>query len=140
MDKTLKTNEPYAKFKKYSFWLTEIIFLGHIISKEGVAVDPFKVDVASMWIPPASVTEVRSFLGFTGYDRRYIEGFSKIAKSLTRLTQKAVKFEWTDECQESFNQLKESLTSAPVLVTPSGSDNFAVYCDASKNGLGCVLT
>ena len=102
--------------------------------------NPAKVDVVSMWLPPTSVTEVRSFLRFAGYYRRFIKGFSKIVKPLTWLTQKAVTLEWTDECQESFNLLKESLTTAPVLATPSGPNDIAVYCDASKNGLGCVLT
>ena len=100
-----------------------------------MAVDPAKVEVVSRWSPPTNVTEIKSFLGFAGYYRRFIEGFSKVAKPLTRLTQKEVKFEWTDECQKSFNQLKESLTSTLVLATPYGNEDFAVYCDASKNGL-----
>ena len=87
------TNELYAKFKKCNFWLTEISFLGHIISKEGVAVDPAKVEVVSRWSPPTNVTEIKHFLGFAGYYRRFIEGFFKVAKPLTRLTQKEVKFE-----------------------------------------------
>ena len=86
------------------------------------------------------MTEVKSFLGLASYYRRFIEGFSKIAKPLTTLTQKGVKFEWTETCQNSFQLLKERLTTAPVLVTPSRSEGFAIYCDASKEGLGCVLT
>ena len=84
--------------------------------------------------------EIKSFLGLAGYYRRFIEGFSKRARPMTRLTQKGVKFDWTEECERSFQDLKKKLTTTPVLVTPSGSEGFAIYCDASKEGLGCVLT
>ena len=104
-----------------------------------MGVDPAKVDVVSKWLPPISVTKVKKKFGCAGYYRRFIEGFSKVTKPLTRLTQKEVKFEWTSECQRSFNLLKESPTM-PVLATPSGTDDFAVYCDASKNSFECVLT
>ena len=85
------------------------------------------------------MTEVRSFLGLTGYYRRFIEGFSKIAGPLHGLTRKGVKFEWTDRCEERFQTLTERLTSAPVLTLPGGNEGFEVYCDASHQGLGCVL-
>ena len=102
--------------------------------------DPKKIETIVSWKIPRNVTEVKSFLGLAGYYRRFIEGFSKIARPLTNLTQKGVKFEWTEACERSFRELKEKLASAPVLVTPSGSEGFTIYCDASKDGLGCVLT
>ena len=91
------------------------------------------------WEQPTTVTEVWSFLGLTGYYRRFIEGFSKIAGPLHCLTRKGVKFEWTDRCEGSFQTLKEKLTSALVLTLPEGNKGFEVYSDASYQGLGCVL-
>ncbi|PKA52213.1 putative mitochondrial protein [Apostasia shenzhenica] len=91
------------------------------------------------WPKPITVTEVRSFLGLAGYYRRFVEGFSKIALPLTQLTKKTVRFEWSKACDESFQELKRRLITAPVLTIPSTSENFVVYCDASRKGLGCVL-
>ena len=85
------------------------------------------------------MTEIRSFVGLAGYYRRFIEGFSKIVAPLTQLTRKDQPFAWTDRCEESFRELKQRLTSAPVLVIPDVSKPFEVYCDASHQGLGCVL-
>ena len=88
---------------------------------------------------PKNVSEIRSFLGLAGYYRRFIENFSKIAKPMTDLLKKNRKFAWTSECEESFNELKTRLTTAPILVLPDDSKDFTVYCDASRNGLGAVL-
>ena len=85
------------------------------------------------------MTEVRSFLGLAGCYRRFVEGFSKIATSLTRLTRNNAKFQWDDDCEKSFQELKACLTSAPVLTLPSGNEEFVVYSDASRQELGCVL-
>jgi hypothetical protein len=85
------------------------------------------------------VTEIRSFLGLVGYYRRFIEGFSTIASPMTRLTRKKVKFEWSKDCEASFQELKSRLTSAPVLALPKRHEGFVVYSDASSEGLGCVL-
>ncbi|KAL5570741.1 hypothetical protein UlMin_020338 [Ulmus minor] len=114
-------------------------FLGHVISKEGITVDPVKIEAVSKWSAPTSVTEIRSFLGLAGYYRRFVEGFSSLVAPLTALTKKDKKFEWTDKCERSFQELKQRLTSAPILVLPSEDEEFAVYCDASKIGLGAVL-
>ena len=114
-------------------------FLGHVVSADGIYVDPQKVEAVANWEQPTTVTEVRSFLGLAGYYRRFIEGFSKIAGPLHCLTRKRVKFEWTDKCEESFQTLKEKLTSAPVLTLPEGNEGFEVYNDASYQGLDCVL-
>ena len=129
----------YAKFSKCEFWLSRVGFLGHVVSADGIYVDPQKVEAAASWEQPTTVTEVRSFLGLAGYYRRFIEGFSKIAGPLHCLTRKGVNFEWTDRCEESFQTLKEKLTSAPVLTLPEGNEGFKVYIDASRQGLGCVL-
>ena len=92
----------YAKFKKCEFWLDSVAFLGHVVSKDGIAVNPKKVEAVVEWNRPNSVTEVRSFLGLASYYRRFVEGFSHLAMPLTRLTQKRAKFEWTGKCEESF--------------------------------------
>ncbi|KZV51814.1 hypothetical protein F511_29713 [Dorcoceras hygrometricum] len=129
----------FAKFSKCDFWLDKVSFLGHIISKDGLEVDPVKVEAVRDWPAPRSVAEVRSFLGLTGYYRRFIEGFSKISVPLTSLTRKLSKFEWTPECQVRFEQLKQALIEAPVLTMPSDQGRFVIYTDASKLGLGAVL-
>ena len=97
----------YAKFSKCEFWLSRVGFLGHVVSTDGIYVDPQKVEAVANWEQPTTVTEVRSFLGLAGYYRRFIEGFSKIAGPLHCLTRKGVKFEWTDRCEGSFQTLKD---------------------------------
>ena len=110
-----------------------------MVSNEGISVDPRKVEAVQEWPRPTCVTEIRSFLGLAGYYRRFIKDFSKIATPLTRLTQKNTKFEWSQDCENSFKILKERLITAPVLAVPSDTGGFEVFCDASRNGLGCVL-
>ena len=97
-----------------------------MVSKEGIQVDPNKVDMVQNWPRPTSVTEIRSFLGLAGYYRCFVKDFSRIVAPLTRLTRKNVKYEWTDSCEESFQKLKTCLTSAPVLALPSGSGGFII--------------
>ncbi|KAL5549440.1 hypothetical protein UlMin_004671 [Ulmus minor] len=111
----------------------------HVVSKDGISVDPAKIDDVSKWPAPTNVTEIRSFLGLAGYYRRFVEGFSTLAAPLTVLTKKDRKYEWTDKCEQSFQELKRRLTSAPILVLPTDDTDFTVYCDASKIGLGAVL-
>ena len=137
--RTLRQHHLYAKFSKCEFLLSRVGFLGHVVSAYGIYVDPQKVEAVANWEQPTTVTEVRSFLRLAGYYRRFIEGFSKIAGPLHCLTRKWVKFEWTDKCEESFQTLKEKLTSAPVLTLPEGNEGFEVYSNASYQGLGCVL-
>ncbi|XP_060182450.1 uncharacterized protein LOC132612133 [Lycium barbarum] len=136
---TLKERELFAKFSKCEFWLKSVTFLGHVISGEGVRVDSQKIDAVKSWPRPASVSDIRSFLGLAGYYRRFVEGFSSISAPLTKLTRKKIKFQWSDACERSFEELKKRLTSAPVLTLPEGTEGFVVYCDASGVGLGCVL-
>ncbi|GJT54215.1 putative reverse transcriptase domain-containing protein [Tanacetum coccineum] len=113
--------------------------LGHVIDSEGIHVDPAKIESVKDWASPKSPTEIRQFLGLAGYYRRFIEGFSKIAKPMTKLTQKKVKFVWGDKQEAAFQLLKQKLCSAPILALPEGSEDFIAYCDASKKGLGTVL-
>ncbi|GJV01760.1 putative reverse transcriptase domain-containing protein [Tanacetum coccineum] len=135
----LKKEKLYAKFSKCEFWLREVQFLGHVINGNGIHVDPSKIEAVKNWKAPRTPTEVRSFLGLAGYYRRFIENFSKIAKSLTILTQKSKTFNWGEEQEYAFQTLKDKLCNAPVLALPDGSEDFVVYCDASGIGLGCVL-
>ena len=135
----LREKKLYAKFNRYELWLNEVAFLGHVISGKGISVDPKKIEVVVEWEVPTNVTEVRSFLGMAGYYRRFVEGFSRIAQPLTKLTKKNMKFVWGDDCEQSFQELKRRLTSAPILTIPSGSEGFVVYTDASRKSLRCVL-
>ena len=135
----LRKEKLYANFSKCEFWLREVKFLGHVISKDGVQVDPTKVEAVMKWDSPKNPTEIRSFLGLAGYYRRFVENFSTIAAPLTKLTRKSEKFIWTDAQQKAFQQLKEALCKAPVLALPQGEQDFVVYTDASRVGLGCVL-
>jgi hypothetical protein len=135
----LRSNQLYAKFSKCEFWLTEVAFLRHVIFAGGVSVDPGKVKDVLNWMPPTTISEIRSFLGLTRYYRRFIKDFSKIAKPMTKLLEKNNAFEWTKECQASFEELKKRLTSSPVLVLPDLTKKFDIYCDASRQRLGCVL-
>jgi len=135
----LQEHKLYAKFSKCAFWLKEVAFLGHVLSAEGIAIDPSKVREVLNWKQPQTVTEIRSFLGLAGYYRRFIANFSKIAKPMTSLLHKNAKFIWSPECEEAFQVLKKLLTSAPVLAQPDTSKPFDIYCDASGSGLGCVL-
>jgi hypothetical protein len=132
----LRDNQLYAKFSKCDFWLTEVAFLGHIITDGGIKVDPGKILI---WKQPTDVSKIRNFLGIAGYYRRFIEGFSKIVKPLTSLLEKGKEFKWDEARQKCFNELKEKLTTTPVLIMPDIHKGFDVYCDASHLGLGCVL-
>ncbi|CAN6560657.1 unnamed protein product [Malus baccata var. baccata] len=126
-------------WEKCHFMVKQGIVLGHIISENGIEVDKSKIDLVRHLPSPTSVREVRSFLGHAGFYRRFIKDFSKIAQPLCRLLQKEVAFEFTKECTASFNQLKELLTTAPIIVPPYWSLPFELMCDASDYALGAVL-
>ncbi|GJU96139.1 hypothetical protein Tco_1320895 [Tanacetum coccineum] len=98
----LKKEELYAKFSKCEFWIPKVQFLGHVIDCQGIHVDPAKIESIKDWASPKTPTEIRQFLGLVGYYRRFIEGFSKIAKPMTKLTQKKVAFEWGDKQEAAF--------------------------------------
>ena len=121
-----------------NFGYEKVQFLGHMISREGVKIDPANIETVMKWEPPKTPSEVRSFLGLAGYYRRFIEGFSKIAVPLTQLTKKETKFEWNDKRQEAFETLRGKLCEAPVLTLPEGTEDFVVFSDASSKGLCCV--
>ncbi|XP_073361732.1 uncharacterized protein [Aegilops tauschii subsp. strangulata] len=123
----LREHQLYAKFSKCEFWLDEVAFLGHVVSGNGVAVDPSKVAAVTEWETPTAVGEIRSFLGLAGYYRRFIENFSKIAEPMTELLKKEKKFVWTDECEASFQELKQRLVTAPVLTLPGIHKDFQYH-------------
>ena len=135
----LRDHQLYAKFSKCEFWLAEVGFLGHMVSASGVSVDPGKVEAVMCWERPKSVFEIRSFLGLVGYYRRFIEDFFRLAAPMIRLTRKEVKFVWDNSCERTFQELKRRLTSALILIFPKRGQRYIVYCDASKDELGCVL-
>ncbi|GKV13543.1 hypothetical protein SLEP1_g24539 [Rubroshorea leprosula] len=137
---TLKSERLFTKFKKCEFWLDNVAFLGHVVTKDGISIDPQKIEAMVDWKRPNSVAEVRSFLGLAGYYHRFMGDFSRIALPMTRLIRKDTKFEWTPECEKSFLTLKEKLVTASVLALPINGERFIIYSDASKKGLvtGCV--
>nr|GEW39776.1 putative reverse transcriptase domain-containing protein [Tanacetum cinerariifolium] len=122
--KLLKKEELYAKFSKCKFWIPKVQFLGHVINSKGIHVDPAKIEFIKDWVSTKSPTEIRQFLGLIGYYRRFIKGFSKIAKPMTKLTQKKIKFKWGDKQEAAFQLLKQKLCSAPILALPEESEDF----------------
>jgi hypothetical protein len=136
---TLKEHQLFAKFSKCEFWLDKVEFLGHVITKEGIAINPNKVHSVLDWPTPKNVKEVRGFLGMAGYYRRFIEGFSKIVGPMIDLLRKNIPFIWDEKCEKSFQELKNKLTTSPPVAVPEPGKDYIVYCDASKHGLGCVL-
>jgi hypothetical protein len=135
----LQDNKLYAKLSKCEFWLKQVTFLGHVISKGGISIDPSKVQDVLSWKAPMSVNDIQSFLGLDGYYQRFIEGFLKIGKPMTELLEKDKQFEWTLACEASFQELKKRLTTALVPVMRDMEKSFSIYCDASGQGLGSVL-
>ncbi|GJT46768.1 putative reverse transcriptase domain-containing protein [Tanacetum coccineum] len=135
----LRKEKLYAKFFKCEFWLREVHFLGHVVNQNGIHVDPSKIEVVKNWKTPTTPSKIRSFLGLAGYYQCFIVNFSKIAKPLTSLTQKNQKYKWGEKKEEAFQTLKNNLCDAPILSLPDGIEDFVVYCDASNQGLGCVL-
>ncbi|GJS34658.1 putative reverse transcriptase domain-containing protein [Tanacetum coccineum] len=115
-----------GRVSKCEFWLREVQFLRHVINGDGIHVDPSKIEVVKNWKAPRTPTEVHSFLGLAGYYRRFIENFSKIAKSLTILTQKCKVFNWDEEQELAFQTLKRKLCNAPILALPDGSEDFVL--------------
>jgi hypothetical protein len=135
----MRDHQLYTQFSKCEFWINEVPFLGHMISPEGIDVDPSKVRDVLDWKPPTSVTHVHSFLGLARYYQRFILNFSKISKPITELLKKGNKYVWSKDFDEAFKILKKLLTTSPVLAQPDIAMSFDVYCDASGTGLGCVL-
>ncbi|KAL4017107.1 hypothetical protein IC575_024781 [Cucumis melo] len=136
---TLRDNKLYAMFSKCEFWLKQVSFQGHVVSKAEVSVDTAKIEAVTSWPRPFTVSEVRSFMGLAGYYRRFVENFFCIATLLTQLTRKGAPFVCSKACEDSFQNLKQKLVTAPILTVPDGSRSFVIYSDASNKGLGCVL-
>nr|GEW33398.1 putative reverse transcriptase domain-containing protein [Tanacetum cinerariifolium] len=135
----LKKEELYAKFSKCEFWIPRVQFLRHVVDSKCILVNLAKIESIKDWASPKSATEIRQFLGLAGYYRRFVKGFSKIAKSMTKLTQKNVKFDRGEKEEVAFQLIKRKLCSAPIMDLPKGSVNVIVYCDASHKGLGAML-
>ena len=134
----LQDNNLFAKFSKCSFAQNALEYLGHIISDKGVATDPGKTQVMLEWPAPATATELRAFLGLTGYYRKFVEKYGMLAKPLTVLLQKST-FTWTSEAQLAFDSLKQAMSNTPVLAIPDFSKPFCVETDACATGIGAVL-
>ncbi|GJW49728.1 putative reverse transcriptase domain-containing protein [Tanacetum coccineum] len=135
----LKEGEAMPRFSKCEFWLQRGTFIVNVVNQKGIYVDPSKIEAVKNWKTPTTPSKIRLFLGLAGYYRRFIANFSKIAKPLTSLTQKNYKYVWGVEQEEAFQTLKNNLCDAPILTLPDGVEDFEVYCDASNQGLGCVL-
>ncbi|GKF62333.1 putative reverse transcriptase domain-containing protein, partial [Tanacetum coccineum] len=129
----------YAKFSKCDFWIRIVQFLGHLIDNQGLNVDPAKIEAVKNWTSPTMPIEIHQLLALAGYYWRFIKYFSKIAKSLTELTQKNKKYISGEDQKIAFQLLKQKLCEAPILALPEGNDDFVVYCDASLQGLRAVL-
>ncbi|GJV71636.1 hypothetical protein Tco_1491631 [Tanacetum coccineum] len=127
----LRKKELYAKFSKCEFWIPKVQFLGHVIDNKGIHVDPAKIESVKDWASPKTPTEIRQFLGLAGYYRRFIEGFSKIAKPMTKLTQKKVKFEW-GQTRSSVPVIEAEVVYAPICLYPKGSEIYRITAMLSK--------
>nr|GFC49168.1 putative reverse transcriptase domain-containing protein [Tanacetum cinerariifolium] len=137
--KLLKKEELYARFSKCKFLIPKVQFRSHVIDRNDIHVDPAKIESIKDWASPKTPTEIHQYLGLGGYYRRFIEGFSKIAKLMTKLNRKGVKFDWGEKQEDAFQLLKQKLCSAPILALPEESEDFMIYYDASHKGLGDVL-
>ncbi|XP_028118005.1 uncharacterized protein LOC114315596 [Camellia sinensis] len=120
----LRENKLYAKLSKCELWLGSVALLGHVIDTDCISMDPQKIEAIVDWPKPINVSEVRSFLGLTGYYCRFVKDFSKLALPLTQLTQKNVPFGWNDQWKSAFQKLKTRLVIAPILTLPNGTDEF----------------
>ena len=136
---TLKDRQSFAKFSKCEFWLQFVAFLVHIASSERIRLYSQKIKVVKQWPRPTSTTDIISFLGLTAYYQRFVEVFSSIASPLTRFTQKMVKFQQLYDCQKSFVELKIRFTTTSILTVLEGTYGYAIYCDASRVCLCCVV-
>ena len=131
----LRDHQLFAKFSKCDFFKDKIQYLGHVVTKEGISVDPENIKVIEDWPVPKDVTDVRSFMGITGYYRRFIEGFSRIVNPINSLQKKGKKFDWNQKCEEIFKKLKTLLTSTPILRIADPNKYFVVCTDACNDGL-----
>lgn len=137
---TLREHKLYAKLDKCDFYQRMIQYLGNIISEDGIAVDLEKIKSIMEWPIPKDVADIRSSMRITGYYRRFIKGFSRIAYLITSLQKKGIRFTWSQKCQDNFDKLKILLTTTPILKVADPDKYFIVCVDARKEGLGGVIT
>jgi hypothetical protein len=135
---TMKTQSLYAKESKCEFGMREPLYLGHIISGQGVQVHQEKIRAIVDWPTPKNLTELRGFFGLCSYYRQFVKGFSQLGAPLTDLTKKGA-FHWTEDSQQTFNKMKEFMSTCPVLALPDFSQPFVLECDASGVGIREVL-
>ena len=135
----IQANQFSIKLSKCIFAQQQLEYLGHVITDQGVATEPSKIQAVSNWTVPKNPKQLRGFLGLTGYYRRFIKHYGIISKPLTQLLKKGVIFQWDKSCQEAFATLKQALIQAPVLAVPDFSKQFVIETDASDGGLGAVL-
>jgi hypothetical protein len=135
----LRKHHFYAKLSKCEFNKSEVHFLGHVVSAEGIKVDDRKIAAVAEWPVPTDVGKLRSFLGLANYFRKFVQGYSQLVSPLTRLLRNDVAYEWSEECQSAFDCVKHALTHAPVLAAPDWDAPFEVVCDACGYGIGAVL-
>ena len=128
------------KPKKCFLFQPKVTYLGHVVSEEGISCDPTKVEVVKNWPTPTNKSEVRSILGLIGYYRKFIVDFSARASPLTKLTRKNARFEWNENCEQAFQDLKNCLVNSPILAFPNNKDQFVLDCDVSLQGIGGILS
>ena len=138
MFKTLAEHQHYAKLSKCVFSTSEVEYLGHVISGQGVETDPKKIEAMKEWLVPKTLKALKGFLGLTGYYRKFIKGYGQIASPLTALLKKDT-FAWSDKAEQAFEKLKEAISQPSVLALPDFTQSFVVKCDASGVGIGVVL-
>ena len=136
----LKAANLKLKASKCQWFRQSVKYLGHIVSKDGIACDPEKTEAIQSWPVPNTVTQVRQFIGFASYYRKFIPNFSEIAQPLTSLTKKSVRFSWSQDCQKAFDTLKEKLASPPVLAYPKDEGEYILDTDASNHAIRAVFS